>query len=345
MARGSVSIQDIAKVAGVSHSTVSRALRNSPHISVAVKAHIQKLANEMGYTPNAIAQSLQMRRTNTIGIVVTSIGDPFWSDVVRGAETVAQAHAMSLFLSSAYADPDQELAAIEQFHRRRVDGILIADAHLTRGHAERLNRMRVPSVLINCQADSLATNTNSVTVDDTLGARLAVEHLIELGHRRIGYLGVTSRPLSNTRRYCAYREALANAGIEAQPAWVNITEATGTDDTTLGCALAESLLHSDVTAIFCYNDMLAIGALLACRSAGMIVPDAISIVGYDDIPAAQYVTPALTTIQQPRFRLGELAMQMLLDLLADRPITSTMVAPTCVIRQSTGQPHAPLLAH
>jgi DNA-binding LacI/PurR family transcriptional regulator len=338
MARGSVSIQDIAKVAGVSHSTVSRALRNSPHISVAVKAHIQHLASEMGYMPNAIAQSLQMRRTNTIGIVVTSIGDPFWSDVVRGAEEVARANAMSIFLSSAYADPDQELAAIEQFHRRRVDGILIADAHLTRSHAERLNRMRVPSVLINCQADSLATNTNSVAIDDALGARLAVEHLLQLGHRKIGYLGAANRPLSNARRYCAYREALAEAAIAAQPEWVEIAAAAGTDDATQGYLLAEKLLQAGVSAIFCYNDMLAIGAMLACRSAEMPVPEAISVIGYDDIPAAQYVTPALTTIQQPRFRLGELAMQMLLDLLADRPITSAMVAPTCVIRQSTGKP-------
>src|SRR5947209_4704001 len=125
------SIQDIAQAAGVSHSTVSRALRNSPLISVDVRERIQRLAHEMGYTPNAIAQSLQTRQTSTIGLVVTSIADPFFSDVVKGVEEVTRAAGFSVFLSATHNDPDQEMAIIETFHRRRVDGNLIASSRTT----------------------------------------------------------------------------------------------------------------------------------------------------------------------------------------------------------------------
>jgi LacI family transcriptional regulator len=337
MARRSVSIQDIAKAVGVSHSTVSRALRDSSLISAPVRLQIQKLAVEMGYTPNAIAQSLQMRRTNTIGIVVTSIGDPFWSDVVRGVEEVARQHGIGVFLSSAYTDPEQELAAIEQFHRRRVDGILIADAHLSGVQAERLMRMRIPTVLINCQVDSLMTHTHTVAIDDSHGAWLAVEHLLQCGHQAIGYIGVANRPLSNSRRYEAYRSVLTKAGIPARPEWEAIAPNSGMDEVTMGNMLTPQLLAAGVSALFCYNDMLAIGAMLACRDARVDVPEQISIVGFDDIPAAQYVTPALTTIHQPRIKLGTLAMHMLIDLLADQPTQSTMVTPLLTLRSSTGQ--------
>src|SRR2546429_4205689 len=149
-----ISIADIARIAGVSHTTVSRALRESPLISLDTRERIKRLANEMGYTPNAIAQSLQTRRTSTIGLVVTSIADPFLSDVVKGVEEVARAANLSVFLSATHNDPDQEMVVIETFHRRRVDGILVASSRITSGHKRRLDRIPIPTVLINSQADS-----------------------------------------------------------------------------------------------------------------------------------------------------------------------------------------------
>src|SRR5256884_6154314 len=140
MRRQEVSIEDIARVAGVSHSTVSRALRDSSLISFEVRERIQKLAREMGYTPNAIAQSLQTRQTSTIGLVVTSIADPFWGDVMKGVEEVARASGFSVILSASHNDPDQEMAIIETFHRRRVDGIIIAASRITGNYKERLDR-------------------------------------------------------------------------------------------------------------------------------------------------------------------------------------------------------------
>ncbi len=131
MRRQEVSIEDIARAADVSHSTVSRALRNSSLISVEVRERIQKLAREMGYTPNAIAQSLQTQQSMTIGLVVTSIADPFWGDVMKGVEEVARAAGFGVFLSASHNDPDQEIAIIKTFHRRRVDGILVAASRIT----------------------------------------------------------------------------------------------------------------------------------------------------------------------------------------------------------------------
>src|SRR6266496_3250993 len=177
-----ISIEDIARAAGVSHSTVSRALHGSTLISVDVRERIQQLAQQMGYTPNAVARSLQMRRTHTIGLVITSIADPFFGDVVKGVEEVARVAHMSVFLSASQNDPEQEMAVIETFHRRRVDGILVVASRVSSEHAERLNHIQVPTVIINGQAEARYEQLHSVAVDDYAGARLAVDHLLRLGH-------------------------------------------------------------------------------------------------------------------------------------------------------------------
>src|SRR6266576_3206326 len=213
MRRQEVSIEDIARAAGVSHSTVSRALRDSSLISAEVRERIQNLALEMGYTPNAIAQSLQTQQTSTIGLVVTSIADPFWGDVMKGVEEVARAAGFSVLLSATHNDPDQEMAIIETLHRRRVDGILVASSRITAKYKKRLDHIRVPTVLINSQAESQDNLLHWVAVDDPAGAQLGVEHLLHLGHRSIGYLGVSCRPRSNQLRLHGYQNALAAAGM------------------------------------------------------------------------------------------------------------------------------------
>src|SRR5579859_4391276 len=203
-----ISIADIARAAGVSHTTVSRALRESSLISASTRGRIQHLAREMGYTPNAIAQSLQTQQTSTIGLVVTSIADPFVSDVLKGVEEVARSAGFSVFLSASHNDPEQEMAVIETFHRRRVDGILLAASRITSEYTRRLSSIRVPTVLINSQAESQARLLHWVAVDDQQGAQLAVEHLLQLGHRAIGYLGMSGRPRSNRQRLLGYQNAL-----------------------------------------------------------------------------------------------------------------------------------------
>jgi LacI family transcriptional regulator/LacI family repressor for deo operon, udp, cdd, tsx, nupC, and nupG len=339
MARHAVSIQDIARAAGVSHTTVSRALHENPLISSDVREVIQRLAQEMGYTPNAVAQSLKGQRTDTIGLVVTSIADPFVGRVVRGIEEVAQRANISVFLSVSYNDPDREMAVIGTFHRRRVDGVISASATISGEYTERLARINVPTVLINQQGETSSELLHSVNVDDYSGARQAVAHLIELGHRSIGYLGAGNRPRSNRRRFMGYQDALQEAGIQADETRVRMTSLEHrfhSDDVADGQALLPELVRAGITAVFCYNDMIATGVLLACRDRSLAVPEQLSVVGFDDIEIAQYVTPALTTIHQPKLRLGELAAEMLLDLMDGRSVENHVLPTELIQRGSTG---------
>lgn len=325
----------------MSHSTVSRALRESPLVNEQTRERIQRLAREMGYTPNAVAQSLQTQRTHAIGLVVTSIGDPFFSDVVKGVEDVARRAGLSVFLNSSHNDPEQEIEVIEMFHRRRVDGILVASSRIGRDHADRLARIHVPVVLMNSQAESRYEDLHSVSVDDRAGARMAVDHLVDLGHRRIGYLGARNRPLSNRRRLDGYLAALRAAGIAERDDWICIADphAEGSDgDVEAGQVAARILLERTVSAIFCFNDMTAVGVQLACREAGLCVPEDLSVVGFDDIALARYVHPPLTTVNQPKLQLGKLAMKMMCDLIEGRSVDRVMLAPSLVKRDTSAPP-------
>ncbi len=305
-----------------------------------MRRRIQQLAQEMGYTPNAVAQSLKGQRTNTVGLVITSIADPFVGRVVRGIEDVAQAARVSVFLSVSHNDPERELEVIETFHRRRVDGVISATAQIRGSYTRRLAQLNMPTVLINQQADSQAEHIYSVDVDDYAGARRAIEHLLALGHYRIGYLGVDNRYQSNERRLQGYRDTLAAAGITAPEEWRRTIPSHRfhtEHDVVEAQSLLPELLHAGVTAVFCYNDLVAVGVLMACRDLGLRVPDQLSVVGYDDVDLARYVTPPLTTVHQPKLRLGEIAMQMLLDILEGRPVANQLLPVDLMIRESTAR--------
>ncbi|HEY3343689.1 MAG TPA: LacI family DNA-binding transcriptional regulator [Anaerolineaceae bacterium] len=338
MIRKAVSIQDIAHLAGVSHTTVSRALRDSPLISREVRLQIQQLAEEVGYVPNAVAQSLRGQHTNTIGLVVTTIADPFVGRVVRGIEEVAQRFHLSVFLSESKNDLEEEVAVIENFHRRRVDGVIVAAALLDAQHEQRLSRLNVPTVLINHQAESEVEQFHTISVDDYNGARQAVDHLLQMGHCKIGYLGAGNRPRSNRVRLQAYRETMAQAGIAVPDPWIQIAPPQRkfhSDDVCDGQEMLAKLIQAGVTAVFCYNDMVAVGALMTCRSLGIAVPSRFSIVGFDDIELAQFVSPALTTVHQPKLRLGRLAMEMLYALMEDRTVEDRVMPTELVVRGSS----------
>jgi LacI family transcriptional regulator/LacI family repressor for deo operon, udp, cdd, tsx, nupC, and nupG len=332
------SIKDIAEAAGVSHSTVSRALNDSPLVKEATKARIKRLAREMGYIPNAVARSLKAQRSGTIGLVVTSLLDPFFTEVMAGVDEVAGEAGLSMFVSASHNDPEREMAVIETFHRRRVEGIIVAASRLTRRYRERLARIRVPLVLINQHTDQSQPGVHVVALDERAGAQLAVEHLLDLGHRRIGYLGLGNRQRSNRLRLTGYRDALQEAGIPPDAAWARIVpeaEMAALSDTGAGERYLTALADAGTTAVFCYNDRVAIGALVACRRASIAVPGALSLVGFDDIQAARWVSPPLTTVRQPRRRMGQLAMRTMLDLLEDRPVGDHVLAPELVRREST----------
>lgn len=328
-----VTIKDIARAAGVSHTTVSRALNNNPAISVKTREHIQELARELGYTPSAVAQSLLSQQTRTIGVVVTTIADPFVVKVVEGVEQIAQAANYSVFLTTSHNNPDQEMAVVETLQRRRVDAIIITSSRVGSLYSSQLDRIQVPIVLINNQEEG--EYLYSIAADDRQGARLAVQHLVSLGHRRIGYLGVPNRPKSNRRRLAGYCTALEAAGITPDPTLIMEFEAE--TDFKRGQAGLEQFLKAGATAIFCYNDVVAIGLLAACRRQAVVVPDQLSVVGFDNIESALYVTPSLTTISQPLLTLGQLAMQMTLDLLNEQEVQDQILPCELVVRRSTVQ--------
>lgn len=309
-----VSIKDIARAAGVSHSTVSRALSDSPLVSDQTKARIQRLAQEMGYSPNILARSLVTRQTYTVGVVVTTIADPFVAEVVQGIEATAHDHGYTVILCNSGAEPEREIAAVEMLRSKRVDAVIVTSSRVGALYLDHLERIDAPIVLINNHNEQSGRYTFTVTVDNRHGGYLVTEHLIQLGHRRISYVTAPADHSSDMDRMTGYHQALIAAGIEPDPAWI----VPGNGRASGGERALEALLALNPlpTAVFCYNDMTAIGLIYAARQAGLAVPRDIAVAGFDDIPFASYFYPPLTTIAQPKVEMGQMAMKMALSLMA-----------------------------
>lgn len=277
----SVSIKDIAKVAGVSPSTVSRALSDHPRISLETKERIRRLATEMGYSPSAVARSLVTQRTSIIGLAMAWVSDPLLAQVVRGIEDTALEHGYTVILSSFYGEPDREKEVLSTFRERRVDGIIIKSSCLDTYPHSLLSQFGLPIVLINRPEYIYSVSTNNLH-----GGRLATEYLLDLGHSRIGYIAAEIGRRTNLDRLKAYNEALQGRGIAFDPTLVAMGDGYARGGKEAMCRLLA--LPSPPTAVFCYNDLTAIGAALAVREAGLQVPDDISLVGFDDIELTTY---------------------------------------------------------
>ena len=305
-----VSIKDIAKAAGVSHSTVSRALSDSPLIKAETKARIQQLAQEMGYSPDAIARSLVTQRTHTVGVVVTTITDPFVAEVVQGIEDTAQENDYSVILASSASEPERELAAVEMLRAKRVDSLIVTSSRVGALYLEHLERFGVPVVLVNNHNRQSGRYTFSVSVDNQHGGHLATTHLIQRGHRRIGYVSATASTRGggpadhsdDAERLAGYRQALDESGITFDPALV--VHGNGRVDGGERALRTLVRLAEPPTAVFCYNDMTAIGLISAVRQTGLSVPEDLAVVGFDDIPLAAHVYPPLTTVAQHQRDMG-----------------------------------------
>jgi DNA-binding LacI/PurR family transcriptional regulator len=335
-----VSIKDIAKAAGVSHSTVSRALSDSPLVSDETKARIQRLADEMGYSPDSLARSLVTRQTYTVGVVVTTIADPFIAQVVQGIEATAQDHGYTVILCNSGAVPEREIAAVETLRSKRVDGVIVTSSRIGALYLEHLERIGVPIVLINNHNEGSGRYTFTVTVDNKHGGRLATQHLIDLGHRRIAYVTAPADHSSDADRMTGYRQALSQAELELNPAW--ILPGNGRADGGERALEALRGLEALPSAVFCYNDMTAVGLVTAARRVGLSVPRDLAVVGFDDIPFATYCHPPLTTIAQPKIEMGQLAMRMALSLLSigdestdEEELSNIVVQGKLIVRAST----------
>ncbi len=328
------SIKDIAQLAHVSHSTVSRALQNSPLVNPETAEKIRRIAHESGYRASAVARGLVTQRTRTIGLVVTTIADPFACEVVSGIEHAANDLGYSVFLADSDADPERETKVVHSFAERRVDGILVTSSRVGALYLPLLSEMMVPIVLVNNQHPGAFVH--SVTIENIEGSRDAANHLISLGHRRIAYLGDQFGYQSDTERFAGYRQALDQAAVPFHPELVT----HGDGKPVEAIAAMDRLLNLPLppTAVFCYNDMSALGAMRAIRMRGLRVPEDISIVGFDDIFVASYTHPTLTTVRQPMRQMGILAMESLYKLMSGQGSAIRIkVGAELIVRESTAR--------
>jgi DNA-binding LacI/PurR family transcriptional regulator len=343
-----VSIKDIAREAEVSHSTVSRALSDSPLVRDETKVRIQHLAREMGYSPDALARSLVVGRTLTVGIVVTSIADPFIAEIVQGIERLALDLGYSVILASSDGEPEREIAAVEMLRTKRVDGVIVTSSRVGALYQEHLDRLGVPVVLVNSHSRQAGRYTYSISLDNRHAGSLAAQHLVQLGHRRIAYVcgpadHAHQRGSDDLERVAGYRDALYRAGISHDRAL--IVPGTGSAEGGEKALPALLSLEDTPTAAFCYNDMTAIGLLRAARHRGVMVPQDLAVVGLDGIDLASYVSPSLTTVAQPITRMGRGAMKMVLKLMENGDphsgdVSDLVFQGHLVVRESTAEPGA-----
>ncbi|MEM7334300.1 MAG: LacI family DNA-binding transcriptional regulator [Chloroflexota bacterium] len=323
-----VSIKDIAQKAGVSASTVSRALKDHPRISEAMRQKIQSLAREMGYVPSEAARLLVGQPSPTIGVAIPDFTDPFYMNMLCGIEEVAIAHQHELFVGSFNQDLHRQRKLFDAFDQKRLSGVVIAGSLVD---AAFLNHQQngVPAVLVNHYNYPF-----SVAIDQKRGMVKAVNHLISLGHRHIGYVSLGVETNSNRLRQEGYIEGLALAGLPSDPNWI-----VAGDGGIAGGVTAVSKLTSlsvPPTAIICYNDRTAIGVINGLHQQGLSVPDDMSVIGFDDLEIAAYFLPSLTTVRQPHTHLGRQAAEKLFALMYGANVQAELLEPELIRRGSTG---------
>lgn len=329
-----VTLHELAKAAGVSASTVSRALNTTDHpVNDSTRRRILTLANQLGYRPNMVARGLKTDRTFTVGIIVDNIVSPFSPVIIRGIQDHLKVHNFFSVIINADWDPEAETEAIHQLIGRSIDGIIFVESWL-RGSNPTLDLENKPYVFVHRLFNT--AYGNSVLVDERYGARLAVEHLVKLGHRRIAYVGGPQGWNASTDRLAGYRAVLQELGIEFNPALVE----EGNWEVQSGYPAAKKFLSlaQRPTAIFAANDLMALGAIYAIQEEGLRVPEDVAVVGYDDREIASISRPTLTTVTLPCYEMGQASAQLLLTLLENQagPPEPLRVRGKLIVRESCG---------
>ncbi len=337
---GPATIRDVARMAGVSTATVSRVLAGIGNPKTETADAVMAAVEALDYRPSAVARSLRMRRTHTFGLIVTDIQNPFFPELVRAADDAARHVGYSILLGSAAFDEHRAVHYLDLMADRRVDGMIVASSQVSDESWRWLAESPVPVVVVNAEPASVPITV--ITSDNRTGMRMVAEHLIGLGHRRLAYIRALDGITADVPRIEGFRAACEAAGIAASA----IVELHGDALFEGGEQAVAELLAAgtDVTAIACHNDITAIGAMRALRAAGIRVPDDISVVGCDDIAAASWIVPSLTTVAQQKAEMGRMAVERLLTMLdageggiAPETIRVPMVLQ---VRESTG-PVAP----
>ncbi len=332
-------IGDVARRAGVSAMTVSRVINNSGYISQETRERVEQAIVDLGYVPNALARGLRFKQTKTLALVLTDITNPFFTTIARGVEDTASEQGFSVMFCNTDESEEKEANYLNVLVQKRVDGVLLVPAQSSPDSVIFLGERGVSCVVLDRRTPGAAVDI--VHCDSEQGAYDLVQHLLGLGHRRIAVLTGPEAVSTAADRAAGYRRALAGAGLASDPALVRY--GSFTQDSGACMARAVLALPEPPTALFAANNFIALGALGALRQAGLRVPGDISLVVFDDLPAALVIDPFLTAASQPAYEMGRRATRLLLDRLAKRgpaaPCDITL--PTeLIVRASSAPPPA-----
>ena len=329
-----VTLVELAQAAGVSVSTVSRALSNGKYpLKKETRQKILELAQEMGYKPNLIARGLQSSHSHLVGVIVDRMQSPFAAATVEGIQDGLRHAGYSI--SIAYSNRDQAIAtdAIHSFYSHQVDGIIILNSWLHTFNDPILALQDRPFVFVNRVFGNRIQNC--VGPGDRQGARLATQHLVELGHRRIGYINGMEDWIEAQNRLSGYRDVLTEHGLAVDETLIRHGD-WGVDS---GYEAARELLALEErpTAIFAANDMMAMGTIYAIQKAGLDVPGDVAVVGYDDRDFAAWIRPALTTVRMPSYEMGQAAARLLVQQINKEELEdATQITGQLIVRESCG---------
>jgi DNA-binding LacI/PurR family transcriptional regulator len=306
-------MRDVAQKAGVSIKTVSRVVNKQGEISEDTRQNVLKAINELGYRPSKIARALVTRRTDTIGLLIGDISNPYFSEVSRGVLVAAQEHDYDVFLCNTDF-PDTVERAVHSLIDHNIDGAIIYPTWDNLEWIQQFANQDLPIVLVNVDLEP-RPGLAIILTDIKEGARIAVNHLYNQGHRNIGMIAGAVAPLDKIKRVQGYREALLANGLPFDSDLLIL----GLPIIDHGLNASKKLLtaHPEVTAIFCYNDLIAFGAMQGCAELGVRVPDECAIVGYDNIQFSAFVNPPLTSIHVDKYEIGAQAANCLLAMLEE----------------------------
>lgn len=313
-------IKDVAKKAGVSISTVSRVINQSKPVKAKTKERVLEAIEELGYRPNAIARSLKVKHTQSIGIMVPDIANQFYPEVVRGIEDVANMYDYTIFLCNTDLDQEKEIQYFAELEEKQVDGLIFMGNLISEHLAKQISDSEIPVVLIGTQHAGLP----SVTIDNVRAAKDAVGLLIVQGHQRIGVItGKMKDPIMGKARLEGYREALQ----EAELPWKSELVVEGGYRFKSGYEGARQLimLEEVPTAIFVASDEMAIGAMRAILEKGLRIPEDVAVIGFDNVDMSGKVYPSLTTVGQPMYEMGAIGMRLLTKYLQGENVAASNV--------------------
>lgn len=337
-------LKEVAQAAGVSVGTVSRVINNSPNVSVKRRELVLQIMKELNFQPNFMAQNLSRKRSQTgeLGLVVTGIDNPANAEIVRGATDEAKRNGYVIMVGATWTTPEIRMY-LDVFIRRQVEGVAIASYMDSRTilSVSELQNLGVP--LAVCRdagwpmADGIIEQNRVATVDfeSASSCEQAIQYLIGLGHYIIAAITGNTELSENDPRLLGYKQALEKAGITYD---TSLLFPGGSDTIMTGVHSMQEILSNrrDITAIFGFNDLLAIGAMRALQEAGLKVPEDFSIIGFDNILMSGYYHPALSTINVPKYEIGRALIQQLVGIIHDRPPGHQLLTTNLVIRQSTG---------